>query len=102
MSELFQIESFIKALNSRFTFKPSAGEPVEVELIRVSANGYTIPGKGKENFSLLFNGTENPAIGQGIVAVEHTQLGAFEIFVVPVIPERPGVFLPDVQQRGDV
>jgi len=102
MSDLFQIENFRKVLNSQFTFKPSVGEPVAVELVGVSANGYTIPGEGKENFSLLFNDKENPAIGQGIVAVEHPQLGAFEMFVVPVIPERPGVcyesvfnFLPE-------
>ena len=102
LSELFQIGNFEKALNSQFIFHATTGEAITTELVKVNANGYTIPGKGKENFSLLFNDKVNPAIGQGIVKVEHQNLGSFEMFVTPVIPDRPGIcyesvfnFLPE-------
>ena len=102
MSDLFKIDNFKKQINTLFTFQAEGSEAISVELVEVAGRGQTIPGKGKENFSLLFNDKENPAIGQCVVKINHGELGQFEAFVVPVIPDRSGVcyevvfsFMPD-------
>ncbi len=102
MSDLFQIENFRKQLNTMFIFQAEGLPPISVELVEVESRGHTIEGRGKENFTLLFNDTVNPSIGQGPVAVTHPALGEFNLFIVPVVPDRPGVcyetvlkFLPE-------
>jgi hypothetical protein len=102
MSDLFQIDNFNQHLNTQFTFTREGSEPISAELVEVKGNGHTFEGRGKENFSLLFNDTENPALNQGMVTVNHPQMGEFSIFIVPVIPDRKGIcyqsvfsFMPD-------
>ncbi len=91
MIDLFQIKNFNRHLNTQFTFMREGCNPVLAELVEVSGKGHTIAGKGKENFSLLFNDTESPAIAQGLVTVSHPQMEEFSMFIVPVIPDRKGV-----------
>lgn len=91
MTDLFQMENFTRELNACFTLCPAGGSPITTELVEVRSNGYTVPGRGKENFSLLFSDRANPSIGQGLVKVRHPRLGEFELFLVPVMPDRPGV-----------
>jgi hypothetical protein len=91
MSDLFQIDNFNQHLNTQFTFTREGCDPVSAELVEVSGKGHTLADKGKENFSLLFNDTESPAIAQGLVTVGHPQMEKFSMFIVPVIPDRKGV-----------
>jgi hypothetical protein len=39
---------------------------------------------GYESFSLLFQGPAEPFLPQAIYPLEHAQLGAFALFLVPV------------------
>lgn len=91
MTDLFQIENFTRELNTFFTLCPAGGSSMMAELVEVRSNGYTVPGRSKENFSLLLNDRANPSISQGLVKVQHPRLGEFELFLVPVMPDRPGV-----------
>jgi hypothetical protein len=42
-------------------------------------------------FSLLFRGPAEPALPQGIRALEHHELGALPIFLVPIAMEQDGL-----------
>lgn len=102
MSDLFQIENFNEQLHTQFTFQREGCDPISTELVEVASNGHTFAGKGKENFSLLFNDKDNPALDQGMVTVSHLEMGEFSMFIVPVIPDRKGIcyeavfsFMPD-------
>jgi hypothetical protein len=46
-----------------------------------------LPG-GRAPFSLVFRGGPTPPLPQRIHRVEHAELGALEIFLVPVGPDR--------------
>jgi uncharacterized protein DUF6916 len=57
-----------------------------VELVEVSE----IPREpgGRVPFSLVFEGGTTPPLPQGIYSVEHDDLGALEIFLVPIAADR--------------
>jgi hypothetical protein len=60
---------------------------VPLELVQVTPIG-TAPGSGtRAPFSLLFVGPAAPALPQRTYAVRHPELGAMEIFLVPVGPD---------------
>jgi hypothetical protein len=81
--EDMKLETFTPHVNSKFLFKreSEAAEGVELELIEVMDLGST---PRHEQFSLLFRGASAPRIEQSIYSVEHGELGAFELFIVPV------------------
>jgi hypothetical protein len=60
--------------------------PFEAELVEVSEVPRA-PG-GRAPFSLVFQGGATPPLPQGIQRVEHDGLGALEIFLVPIGPDR--------------
>jgi hypothetical protein len=40
-------------------------------------------------FSVMFHGPLQPVAPQGIYRVEHAELGALELFIVPIGPDEP-------------
>jgi hypothetical protein len=58
----------------------------EAELVEVSE----IPREpgGRAPFSLVLEGGPTPPLPQGVHRVEHPELGAMELFLVPVAPGR--------------
>jgi hypothetical protein len=56
------------------------------ELVEVTE----LPPKGGDRapFSLVFEGGPNPPLPQAIYPVQHERLGAMEIFLVPIAPDR--------------
>jgi hypothetical protein len=48
--------------------------------------GAPAPAPGKEGFSLLFTGPSKSAFPQGTYTIDHSKLGSFALFVVPVGP----------------
>jgi hypothetical protein len=77
---------FAPLLHDRFRVDPGAGPPFEVELIEVSEIARE-PG-GRAPFSLVFAGGPSPPLPQRVYRVEHDALGALEIFLVPIAPDR--------------
>jgi hypothetical protein len=77
---------FAPLLHDRFRVDPGERPPFEVELIEVSE----IPREpgGRTPFSLVFAGGPSPPLGQRVYRVEHEDLGALEIFLVPVAANR--------------
>ena len=72
---------FRPLLHQRFRLAELDAELVEVTEIERE------PG-GRAPFSLVFEGGPAPPLPQGIHAVRHDELGAIEIFLVPIAPGR--------------
>jgi hypothetical protein len=82
-------QTFASQLNTTFEVKLADGSTVPLKLVeatRGSAQKSAGPkGVLYEQFSLLFTGPLEPALDQRIHSFEHSRIGRFEIFIVPVI-----------------
>jgi hypothetical protein len=67
-----------------------AAEPQAVELVLAEVTTLADRPGGRDPFSLLFRGPPQPNLPQAIHRLEHAQLGALEIFVVPLAPDDAG------------
>jgi hypothetical protein len=65
-----------------FRIAPDDAAPFDAELVEVTEIARE-PG-GRAPFSLVFKGGPSPPMSQRIYRVEHEQLGAIEIFLVPI------------------
>jgi hypothetical protein len=81
--EDMKLESFSPHVNSKFLVKsePDGVEAVELELVEAVDLGST---PRHEQFSILFHGPSSPKLEQAIYRFEHQEMGAFDIFIVPV------------------
>jgi Domain of unknown function (DUF6916) len=73
-------------------FRLTGGSPpgsVEAELAEVSDHAPGATGAFRTPFSVLFHGPLEPVLPQGMYRLEHEQLGALELFIVPVGPDEP-------------
>src|SRR5215203_958732 len=76
-------EEFSKHVNTKF--RVESDPPVELELREVKSYlGQTREQSGMERFSLFFAGPGDRYLAQKIYAIEHEQMGTFELFLVPV------------------
>jgi hypothetical protein len=84
--ETLSAADFAALRGDRFRIVPRDGAPFEAELVEVGEIARE-PG-GRAPFSLVFEGGPTPPLAQRIHRVEHAQLGALEIFLVPIAPQR--------------
>ena len=78
------------------TFRIDAdGTPVDVELIEVtdltSRGGPEAGKRERAPFSIVFRGPREPVPPQRIYRLEHAEIGAFELFLVPIGPDAQGM-----------
>jgi hypothetical protein len=81
---------FSPYLHQTFTVRLESLEPIALELAGVTEleSGGAEPGPRRRPFSLLFLGpVSHQYLLQHIYRLEHEQLGAFELFLVPLGPE---------------
>ena len=81
---------FGECLGSRFRVVPDDGAVVELTLIeatKLTSRGH--PAR-PEPFSLVFRGPAGLRLPQRIYSFEHEALGAFEMFIVPIVPDGQG------------
>jgi len=88
--------SFEPYLHHSFSIHAGDGDPLDVELISVtklSGGGAHSNSEGKRiPFSIIFRGASSePVLQQAIYTVEHPELGALEIFLVPIGPVDDGL-----------
>jgi hypothetical protein len=73
------------------TFRVGGGtDAVLLELTDASA-GTGRQGAGRMPFSLVFRGPLEPVLPQRIYRFEHHELGAFDLFIVPIGPDETGM-----------
>jgi len=84
--ETLTVDHFHELLHDRFRVAPDESSAFDVELIEVTEISRE-PG-GRVPFSLVFRGGPSPPLPQAIYRVEHDELGAIEIFLVPIAADR--------------
>ena len=73
--------TFEPHVGTTFTIEAApAGVPLVLESVTTLADR---PG-GRDPFSLLFRGPAEPLLPQSIQRLEHAELGALEMFIVPL------------------
>ncbi len=79
-------DDFRPLLEDRFHIAPDGAPAFEVKLVEVTE----IPREpgGRAPFSLVFEGGPTPPLPQRIYRVEHDELGALDIFLVPIAVDR--------------
>jgi hypothetical protein len=84
--ETLSAADFEALRGDRFRIAPDDAAPFEAELIEVTEIARE-PGD-RAPFSLVFHGGPSPPLPQRVYPVQHEQLGAIEIFLVPIAPDR--------------
>jgi hypothetical protein len=80
--ETFTAETFRPLLNERFELVAEDGR-VDLELVDLTESA--APGaERRAQFSIVFSGPTDPILPQAIYRLEHPELGAFELFLVPI------------------
>jgi hypothetical protein len=92
MKTLAQLQSsdFAPYLNQTFTIRLEAEgvEPIELELASVTETGQRHSVEARQPFSLHFLGpVSSQYLLQNTYRLEHKEMGALELFLVPLGPE---------------
>ncbi|MFG6489715.1 DUF6916 family protein [Roseateles sp. BYS78W] len=86
----FTLASFEPLVGSRFTLRPDDTLELPAQLIEARAGRYGTEG-GVQPFSLTFEAPAEPALPQRIYRLEHPQLDAIDLFLVPVARSAAGL-----------
>ena len=92
MAEMLTEEDFRRHLNTRFDVRVDAERTLPLELEEVRPFPALVHTRGDmERFSLYFRGPADLLIEQQICRLEHAEMGALDIFLVPVEHDAKGV-----------
>lgn len=91
MVDTYKKETYLELLNTMFRVHVDDSNYVDVELVEVKSLGIVAGHDGKENFTLLFNGSNEKTFTQKSYEITHDSIGSFKLFIVPVIPDRKGM-----------
>lgn len=81
-------DDFIPHLHTNFQIRLEGIDPVDLELVSVNGLGEAARAGGRQPFSLHFLGpVSSKYLVQHIYTLEHAQLGALDLFIVPLGPE---------------
>jgi len=61
---------------------------LDLGLAEVTRFSGGVPGSARASFSVVFHGPLQPVLPQAIYRLENEQLGALELFIVPIGPEQ--------------
>lgn len=86
----FTVETFASRVGERFRIRLDSGDSLKTTLVEARELGPALVAGGRVPFSLLFLGPAEPVLPQRIYRVEHDELGAFEIFIVPIGRDEAG------------
>ena len=85
---------FRSHLNQTFRIHTESSEPLEYELIEVSEVGPDSregDAGARRSFSSLLRGPAEPVLPQAIYRIEYAEMGALDIFLVPIGPDNQGM-----------
>ena len=89
-------EEFTRNANTKFQVQTDDTGPVELELIEISELKMY---PRQEEFTLTFRGPLNMFLDQGVQPFTHDQMGAFELFIVPIKQDADGFYYEAVFNR---
>lgn len=90
MLEDFTVETFSEHLGGTFSIYPQDTGKVEVELISATELGGSTE-MPRRPFSIVFRGPGDVLFPQRIYKMEHEEIGAFDLFIVPIGPDEEGL-----------
>jgi len=86
--EKFTIDTFAGHLGETIRIRPDETQSLDATLIEVTdlseRAGPAVAGYDRTPFSLVFLGPPQSVLPQAIYRFEHDEIGAFELFIVPV------------------
>jgi hypothetical protein len=88
--EGFTASTFADRCGERFRVFVDATSSFEAELVEVNELGRP-SGNARAPFSLVFRGPSGQEVAQRIYRLEHEELGAFDLFLVPIGPDETGM-----------
>ena len=83
--ERLTVSDFSRLLNDRFTI---TADDQSFDALLVDVKEIPREPGGRAPFALVFQGGPNPPLEQRIFRVEHDDLGALDIFLVPITTDR--------------
>jgi len=86
-------QEFLGASNTVFEANDGEGNKFEISLVSVDE---IVSNEFQENFSLLFRAGTDAGVQQGIYHLRHKDLGAMDLFLVPVKKDETGLYLEAV------
>ena len=89
MLEDLTIDTFSGRVGETFRLDYGAEEPLKIVLIE--ARGHRGDGEKRQPFSIVFRAPRGPVLNQMIRRLEHPELGALELFLVPIGPDEEGL-----------
>lgn len=90
MLDRLELESFLPHLKERFMLEADGAPPLELVLVECSPLGQG-EGRSRTPFSLVFRGPSRPVMPQRIYRLLNEGMGALELFLVPIGPDREGM-----------
>lgn len=99
MLETFTAQTFSPYVGETFHLILDGEPPVEMQLVSVTESNFPAAARGtadplgRMSFSLLFLDQQHPSsyLPQRIYHLEHEQLGAMDLFIVPLGPTTGGM-----------
>jgi Domain of unknown function (DUF6916) len=92
MLEAFEIGMFAPRLGETFRVSAGDADAQEMTLIEAAVLGDgTTPEGHRAPFSLVFRGSKGQVLPQQIYQVGHEVIGEFELFLVPIGPDKEGL-----------
>jgi hypothetical protein len=88
--ESFTVDTFAGRIGERFLVRLEPDETTELELVEASGVGPPPQSGQRTPFSLVFRGPADPVLPQRIYEFAHDELGALEIFIVPIGHDESG------------
>ena len=86
MLETFTADTFAPRLHERFELVLD-DRRLDLELVEVT--GLAAGGaERRAQFSIVFSGPSEPVLPQRIYRLEHPEIGAFDLFLVPIAADR--------------
>ncbi len=92
MLESFTVRTFSGRVGAAFRIHPGGGDPLDVELITATDLSER-PGEASRGrpFSIVFRGPKDVPLPQRTYRVKHREIGAFDLFLVPIGPDEKGL-----------
>jgi hypothetical protein len=92
MLETFAIGTFAPHLGETFRIQAEDSPWTEVTLIEATALGQDMASEGlRPPFSIVFRGSRDRVLPQRTYRVKHEAIGEFDLFLVPIGPDREGM-----------
>jgi len=89
-------DMFASQLNTQFRVERQDGGTVTLDLVEASEVRSM---HGSESFSIVFRGPAGAFLPQGIYQFHHDEIGAFDLFIVPIRQDAHGFYYEAVFNR---